>query len=62
MKKFSLVLALALVIGSVAVSSCSSKETRMDEAAMSPSTDTAVAENTAVESANLGSSSSGQGR
>ncbi len=59
MKKLSLVLAMALVLGTAI--SCSSKEARTDEPAISGSTgsDTTAAP---VASANLGSASSGQGR
>jgi hypothetical protein len=58
MKKFSLGLALALMVGSAALVSCSSKETRAEEVAMSP----AAADTAPAESANLGGASSGQGR
>ncbi len=59
MKKFNLVL-VTLVFGAMALTSCSSKEAKMDEAAMSPSSDGSAASQSA--SANLGGASSGQGR
>lgn len=63
MKKLSLVMALALVIGGITVTSCSSKETRTDEPVISGTTATEQAAPVAqAEPANLGSASSGQGR
>lgn len=58
MKNFGLFLALALVIGGMSLTSCSSKENRSDEPVISSSTGEAAP----AETANLGSSSSGQGR
>lgn len=64
MKKAGIVFALALVLGTVAVTSCSSKETKAEEPVISGSTGTPsepVTESSTT-TANLGSSSSGQGR
>lgn len=60
MKKMSLVLAMALVLGTAI--SCSSKETRTDEPVISGSTGGDTTAAAPVASANLGSASSGQGR
>lgn len=60
MTKISKVLAVAMLVGGMTVTSCSSKEVASNEPVISGGT--TVAETSTVESANVGGASSGQGR
>ncbi len=61
MKKLGMLSVMVLVLG-IAATSCSSKETRSEEPVISGSTGDSAPADTNVAAANLGSSSSGQGR